>query len=90
MSALARAKCGRRGSLPPPGAFFIQDLPPFFGLTPAETVKLTLGTPPLAASTDFDGVSDASGLSSGQVGSIRTLYFGPRLFRFSAAKVRKN
>ena len=58
---------GTVSSSAPPGAFFIQDLPPFFGLTSAETVKLTLGTLPQSASTNFDGVSDTcdAGIFSG-------------------------
>jgi hypothetical protein len=74
----------------PPNTFAIQSLPSFFGLTLPVTVQLSSVSP----DTNFDGVSGASELVSGQTASIRALYFGPPTgptptpSPFSAAKVR--
>ena len=81
---------GSVASVAPPNTFAIQSLPSFFGLTVPVTVQLSDG----ASATNFDGVSGASELVSGQTVSIRALYFGPPTgptptpTPFSAAKVR--
>ncbi len=70
---------GAAFSSAPPNNFFIQDLPPFLGINTQ------------TAPTNFDGVANATGLSSGQVVSIRAMYFGPgSAISFSAAKVSKH
>lgn len=75
----------------PPSDFFIQSLPPFFGTSTQERVQLTQPAIPQTAPTNFEGVADATGLSNGQVLSIRAMYFGPgSAIPFSAAKVRKH
>lgn len=75
----------------PPTNFSIQDLPPFFGTNTQEKVQLTQAALPQTAPTDFDGIADVTGLSNGQVVSIRAVYFGPgSAIPFSAAKVRKH
>ncbi|HEX8878845.1 MAG TPA: hypothetical protein VF749_02395, partial [Candidatus Acidoferrum sp.] len=71
----------------PPNLFTMQSFPPFFGLTVPATVQLSSGS-------NFDGITGASDLVSGQTASIRALYFGsptgptPTPTPFSAAKVR--
>ena len=81
---------GSVASAAPPNTFAIQSLPSFFGLTLPVTVQLSSVSP----DTNFDGVSGASELVSGQTASIRALYFGPPTgptptpSPFSAAKVR--
>ncbi len=75
----------------PPNNFFIQNLPPFFGTNTQEKVQLTQAAAPQTAPTTFDGVADVTGLSNGQIVSIRAIYFGPTsAIPFSAAKVRKH
>jgi hypothetical protein len=75
----------------PPNNLFIQNLPPFFGTNTQEKVELTQPAAPQTAPTNFDGVADATGLSNGQVVSIRAIFFGPgSAIPFSAAKVRKH
>jgi hypothetical protein len=77
----------------PPTTFTLQNLPPFFGLTINPVVQLSNGTPPSLPSTNYDGVSGASGITAGttETFSIRALYFGPvAATPFSAAKVRAN
>jgi hypothetical protein len=75
----------------PPSDFFIQSLPPFFGASTQEKVQLSQPVAPQTEPTNFDGVADATGLSNGQVVSIRALYFGlGSAIPFSAAKVRKH
>jgi hypothetical protein len=75
----------------PPSDFFIQSLPPFFGTSTQEKVQLSQPVAPQTEPTNFDGVADATGLSNGQVVSIRALYFGlGSAIPFSAAKVRKH
>jgi len=81
---------GSVASTAPPNTFAIQSLPPFFGLTSPVTAQLTTVSP----GTNFDGVSGASELVSGQTVSIRALYYGPPTgptptpSPFSVAKVR--
>ena len=81
---------GSVASAAPPNAFTMQSFPPFLGLTLPVTVQVSSGT----SNTNFDGITDASGLVSGQTASIRALYFGPPTGStptpnpFSAAKVR--
>jgi Domain of unknown function (DUF4382) len=71
----------------PPNLFAMQSFPSFVGLTVPTTVQLSSGS-------NFDGITGASGLVSGQIASIRALYFGsptgptPTPTPFSAAKVR--
>jgi hypothetical protein len=74
----------------PPNTFTMQSLPSFFGVTLPVTVQLSSTSP----STNFDGITGASGLVSEQNVSISALYFGPPTgptpapTPFSAAKVR--
>jgi hypothetical protein len=81
---------GSVASAAPPNTFAMQSFPSFFGLTVPVTVQLSNVSP----GTNFDGVSSASDLVSGQTASIRALYFGPPTGAtptptpFSAAKVR--
>jgi hypothetical protein len=81
---------GGVASAAPPNTFAMQSFPPFFGLTGPVTVQLSNGLP----STNFDGVSGATDLVSGDAVSIRALYFGPPTgptptpTPFSAAKLR--
>jgi hypothetical protein len=81
---------GSVASAAPPNTFAMQSFPSFFGLTVSVTVQLSNVSP----GTNFDGVSSASDLVSGQTASIRALYFGPptgatpTTTPFSAAKVR--
>jgi hypothetical protein len=76
---------GLVASAAPPDTFSMQSLPPFFGLTSPITVQLSNVSP----STNFQGVNNASGLTSGQTASVQVLYFGPStLTPFSAAQVR--
>ena len=81
---------GTVASTAPPNTFALQSIPPFFGLTFPVTVQLSSVSP----STNFDGVSGASELVSGQTAAIRALYFGPPTgptptsTPLSAAKVR--
>jgi hypothetical protein len=78
-------------STAPPNDFFVQGLPPFLGTNTQEKVQVTQPAFPQSAPTNFDGVADASGLSNGQVVSIRAMYFGPASsIPFSASKVRKH
>jgi len=82
---------GAVSSSAPPSDFFIQSLPPFFGASTQEKVQLSQPVAPQTEPTNFDGVADATGLSNGQVVSIRALYFGlGSAIPFSAAKVRKH
>lgn len=78
---------GSVASPAPPNSFTMQSFPSFFGLTVPVTVQLSSGS-------NFDGITAASDLVSGQTASIRALYFGsptgptPTPTPFSAAKVR--
>lgn len=78
---------GSVASFAPPNLFSMQSFPSFFGLTVPATVQLSSGS-------NFDGITGASDLVSGQTVSIRALYFGsptgptPTPTPFSAAKVR--
>jgi len=81
---------GSVASAAPPNAFTMQSFPPFFGLTVPATIQLSSGS----SRTNFDGITAASDLVSGQTASIRALYFGPPTgptptpSPFTAAKVR--
>ncbi len=81
---------GSVASAAPPNAFVMQSFASFFGLTVPATIQLSSGS----SNTNFDGITSASGLVSGQTASIRALYFGPPTgptptpSPFSAAKVR--
>jgi hypothetical protein len=81
---------GSVSSVAPPNIFGVQSLPAFFGLTVAANVQLSTTSP----NTNFDGLTNASGLVTGQPVSIRALYFGSPTgpsstpIPFSAAKVR--
>jgi hypothetical protein len=75
----------------PPNNFFIQNLPPFFGANTQKKVQLTQAAAPQTAPTNFDGITDVTGLSNGQIISIRAIYFGPTsAIPFAAAKLRKH
>lgn len=67
-------------------------LPAFYSFgTPTELVELTAGTPPATNSTNYDGISNSSGITSGSTYSVRALFFGQfDAFPFVAAKVRQN
>lgn len=68
-----------------PGTFAIQSLPPFFGQVANYNVQLDT----LAPLTNFDGVTDATGLVTGHTVALRGLYFGPGATTpFVASKVR--
>ena len=81
---------GNVANVAPPNTFTMQFFPSFFGLAFPVTVQLSNGSP----STNFDGVTSASDLASGQTASVRALYFGlpmgptPTPTPLSAAKVR--
>jgi hypothetical protein len=65
--------------------FSVTNLPPLFGITTPALVQLSSGSP----STNYDGVTSGTGLSTGEDVEIRALYFGPSSATpFSAAKVR--
>ena len=74
----------------PPNTFSMQSFPPFFGVTVPLTVQLSNGSP----STNFDGVSSASGVAASQTISVSALYHGPPTgptpapMQLSAATVR--
>lgn len=55
-----------------PVTFSMQSLPTFFGPTTNSVVQLNQLTP----ATNFDGVTDASGLTVGDTAAIRALYLG--------------
>jgi Domain of unknown function (DUF4382) len=67
----------------------IQSLPSFFGISTQQQVGFTQGAPPSSRGTNFDGVTNGSGLSN-QTVSIQALYFRPGTFQYTfvAAKVR--
>jgi hypothetical protein len=81
---------GSVSNVAPPNTFAMQSFPSFLGLAFPVTVQLSNGSP----STNFDGVTSASELASGQTVSVRALYFGlptgptPTPTPLSAAKVR--
>lgn len=80
---------GSVSSTAPPNVFFVNNLPPFFGITTQQKVQLNQAIVPQSAPTNFDGVADASGLTNSQTVSFRALYFGSASATpFSAAKVR--
>ena len=78
---------GSVASFAPPNLFAMQSFPSFFGLSVPAIVQLSSGS-------NFEGITGASGLVSGQTASIRALYFGsptgptPTPTPFTAAKVR--
>jgi hypothetical protein len=78
---------GSVASFAPPTLFAMQSFPSFFGLSVPATVQLS-------SASNFEGITGASGLVSGQTASIRALYFGsptgptPTPTPFTAAKVR--
>lgn len=74
-----------------PASISIQSLPPFFGGTSAEIAELNAAAAPSTAPTNYDGVSDGTGLTVGNTVSIRALYFGSAsAIPFTCAKVRKH
>ena len=81
---------GNVANVAPPNTFTMQSFPSFLGLASPVTVQLSNSSP----STNFDGVTSASDLASGQTASVRALYFGlptgptPTPTPLSAAKVR--
>jgi hypothetical protein len=71
--------------------FSIQSLPPFFGGTSQELAELNAAIAPSSAPTNYDGVSDGTGLTVANTVSIRALYFGSAsAMPFTCAKVRKH
>lgn len=81
---------GSVSSVAAPTSISIQSLPPFFGQTTAEIAELNSAVVPSSAPTNYDGVSDGTGLTVGDTVSIRALYFGPAsAMPFTCAKVRK-
>lgn len=73
----------------PPNVFFVNNLPPFFGATIPLEVQLNQAVAPQTAPTNFDGVTNGSGITASQTVSIRVLYFGQASATpFTAAKVR--
>ena len=80
---------GGVASSSPPNVFFINNLPPFFGVTGQLQVQLNQAVSPDTAPTNFDGVPAFSSFTTGQTVSIRALYFGATSATpFTAAKVR--
>ena len=76
---------GLIASTAPPGTFAIQSLPPFFG----QVVNFNVQLQTLAPLTNFDGVTDATGLVTGHTVALSGLYFGPGTTTpFVATKVR--
>jgi len=67
-------------------------LPAFYSFaTPSQLVELTAGTPPTTNSTNYDGISNSTGITTGSTYSVRALFFGQfDAFPFVAAKVRQN
>jgi len=66
--------------------FNLQSFPPFFGSAVSYEIQITNGSP----STNFDGVSNLTALTTGHTAAIRALYFGSQFTpAFSAAKVRQ-
>jgi len=67
-------------------------LPAFYSFaTPNQLVELTSGTPPTTNSTNYDGISNSTGITTGSTYSVRALFFGQfDAFPFVAAKVRQN
>ncbi|HXM99719.1 MAG TPA: hypothetical protein VN982_14715 [Candidatus Dormibacteraeota bacterium] len=70
--------------------FTIRNLPPYFGATIPLNVQLNQTVFPSRAATNYDGVTDATGLIIDGAVSIRAIYFPTSTAQpFSAAKVRK-
>lgn len=73
----------------PPNVFSVVNLPPFFGGTFAVLVQLNQPVAPQTAPTNFDGVTNGTGITTSQTVSFRALYFGQQsAMPFTAAKVR--
>jgi hypothetical protein len=78
-------------SVAAPTSISIQSLPPFFGQTTTEIAELNHAVAPSSAPTNYDGISDGTGLTVGNTVSIRALYLGPTsVMPFTCAKVRKH
>src|SRR6266851_3712805 len=78
-------------SVAAPTSISIQSLPPFFGEIAAEIAELNAAVAPSSAPTNYDGVSDGTGLTVGDTVSIRALYFGPAsAMPFTCDKIRKH
>ena len=72
-------------------SFQSPSLPPYFGQTTIELAQLNTASAPSSAPTNYDGVSNGTGLIVGDTVSIRALYFGPSsAMPFTCAKVRKH
>jgi uncharacterized protein DUF4382 len=82
---------GNVSSVAAPTSISIQSLPPFFGQTTTQVAELNTAAAPSTAPTNYDGVSDGTGLTVGNTVSIRALYFGTTsAMPFTCAKVRKH
>ena len=78
---------GNVASAPGTLSFSINNLPPYFGTTSAQTVQLNQTS---GAATNYDGMATTGDLSAGNTVSIRAIYFPTSTTQpFSAAKVRK-
>lgn len=72
-------------------SFQSPSLPAYFGQTTIELAELNAASAPSSAPTNYDGVSNGTGLIVGDTVSIRALYFGPgSAMPFTCAKVRKH
>jgi hypothetical protein len=82
---------GNVSSVAAPTSISIQSLPPFFGQTTTQVAELNVAVAPSSAPTNYDGVSDGTGLTVSNTVSIRALYFGTTsAMPFTCAKVRKH
>jgi hypothetical protein len=74
--------------------FDITGFPSYFNASGAPTVQAFAGTPGADGITNFDGVTDASGLSTAKPVALRALFLenatNTSLFPFYAAKVRQH
>lgn len=77
-----------------PSTFDISGFPAFFFATGAAEVQAFAGTPGVDGITNFDGVADASGLSTTKPVALRALFIenatNSSQFPFYAAKVRQH
>jgi hypothetical protein len=77
-----------------PSTFDISGLPAYFSATGAAEVQAFAGTPGTDGITNFDGVADASGLSTTKPVALRALFIenatNSSQFPFYAAKVRQH
>lgn len=72
-------------------SFQSPSLPSYFGQTTIELAELNTASAPSSAPTNYDGMSDGTGLLVGDTASVRALYFGPNsAMPFTCAKVRKH